>query len=181
MRTGHVFSWTAAGTCLCLALMLSCGGKGSHEQDATDIPGDEIQEPVGDTDALEAVPDQPDTEEPDMPEETPVEWEGIHCGGNTCSGSQVCCFEHPYYYAHARCADPSDCSGHVMECDGADDCGSGETCCVADPSYPASACQTASCDKVICHIDGECPSPQLCCPHPFIGHIRDQYTPSPIG
>jgi hypothetical protein len=144
--------------CLASFVMLSCGGGGNGHEDAVDTPADEIREEA----------DVADVDAQDTPAETHPEWDGIHCGGGICSDPQVCCFEYPYYYTNARCADPSDCGGHVMACDGAEDCDSGETCCVTDPSYPASACQTASCDRVICHIDEQCAPPRLCCPHPFI-------------
>ena len=138
-------------TLAALTASFACGDGGGKE-DAADTPSEDTA-----------------GEEPgDVTVEPNPEWEGIACGPGTCDPPQVCCFEYPYYYVNAECTDFGECGGNTMVCDGGEDCGAGETCCVADNSYPASDCRMTACDRKICHVDEECEEGQLCCAHPFI-------------
>jgi hypothetical protein len=156
-----------------LTVIFACGD-GGGEEDAADIPSDEIGDPVpDDVRPDEVVGDTPAEEGGDVPVEPNPEWEGVACGPATCDPPQICCFDYPYYYSNAECTDTGACGGYAMVCDGDEDCiAGGETCCVADNSYPASDCQMTTCDRKICHVDEECGDGQLCCPHPF---IEDNY------
>ena len=94
---------------------------------------------------------------------------GVLCGGVTCPAPQLCCRSGGGMGGGTtNCYDPAsqECSGSVLECDGASDCASGEVCCrdyAVDPL--AATCTSACLDTVLCSQSADCPgSAPYCCP-----------------
>jgi hypothetical protein len=89
----------------------------------------------------------------------------IPCGGQTCTGGQVCCVQ-PYGNFQG-CGAPGSCGlgEFEIECDGAEDCAPNESCCCYwTGQYSWIRCE-ATCDGfyeyIMCGGDGA-PNPQYC-------------------
>jgi hypothetical protein len=93
--------------------------------------------------------------------------------GATCSGSEHCCFSN-YSAAHNGYCTTSTCAFGTINCDGPEDCASGETCCahaITDPNdgtigYTIS-CQTGACgaaplNEELCHTASTCSTGGAC-------------------
>jgi hypothetical protein len=85
--------------------------------------------------------------------------------GNTCTLPAHCCFSN-YSAQHDGACMTSSCSYGSIDCDGPEDCASGDRCCshaIIDPNdgllgyalaCQASACGSAPVDYELCHPDG---------------------------
>jgi len=110
----------------------------------------------------------------------------------TCSGSDHCCF-HNYSATHDGYCATDACPFGRIECDGPEDCASGNVCCaerITDPSGVALAyvvaCRSgnacASDTWQLCHAGtGACPSGQSCQPtgpiNSELPHVLDVCAP----
>jgi hypothetical protein len=96
---------------------------------------------------------------------------GVACGETTCFAPQICCVTGGGPGAMAACADPGTCMGAEISCDGPEDCPSDLVCCgsLSPTGGGATECQPATgCSAVICHVDGDCPTPgNICCDYGF--------------
>lgn len=93
---------------------------------------------------------------------------GVVCGTSVCASPQVCCIQRRGREQTRTCTAADACSGGVAaECDGPEDCGSGEVCCGArrPGSIGAAECTAESMCRVgrVCHVDVDCQSGQRCC------------------
>jgi hypothetical protein len=95
----------------------------------------------------------------------------------TCSAPTHCCFSN-YSAQHDGECSTSSCAFGTIDCDGPEDCASGQHCCshaIIDPDYGLTgyklACQAAACgaapiDQELCHptssTSGTCPSGKTC-------------------
>lgn len=102
--------------------------------------------------------------------ETGANAKGIACGDVTCDN--VCCPSNGACEAdYVPCLDESG-HGYYMECDGPEDCASGDVCCISVGAMAlggsgcskASDCETTSMQQVACHGGGDCPSGTTCQP-----------------
>lgn len=83
---------------------------------------------------------------------------GVVCGDTFCAGT-LCCND---VVNPARCVASGPCP-QLFECDGAEDCDSGERCCANGGD---TDCQTAACSsQQVCSSATQCPtSAPNCCP-----------------
>lgn len=119
----------------------------------------------------------------------------IGCGDTSCMSPQVCCVS----LSGQTCGAASSCSGGFSaagHCDGREDCGSGQACCVHfgmfDPNNGAFCRDGGGCpsgDNQLCHTNADCGSGSTCvrCAPPTGGFLdvvygicsRDGRCPSP--
>jgi hypothetical protein len=104
----------------------------------------------------------------------------VHCGGATCSASQVCCIEQAYPPLSLSCANPGGCGAKLsVSCDGPEDCAKGEACCGRwDPNnsrYESIACSSSCIGAnfaMICHLENsndDCPEGYHCAGEDLLG------------
>jgi hypothetical protein len=108
---------------------------------AEDAPGAEDTADAGDGDEADGEPHP---------------FEGILCGWGICFGSEVCCVQASP--PAEECTAPDGCAGDlVLTCDGPEDCGPGEQCCMPSGAVSRTTCM-ASCVSgfPLCHAVGEC-------------------------
>ena len=104
----------------------------------------------------------------------------VLCGATSCtSATGPCCPAETMMNRLSMCM--PDCSPAVT-CDGPEDCGTGQVCCSLE--YPGADFSGASCvdqfnciqpsQRVICHQNADCPSPQHCgVPNPMPAYVPD--------
>lgn len=138
-----------------------------------DVPGAMMDTPA----ILPDVPAPPDTPAeirdvppppPDVPRDTPAPMpdvprtgDGVPCGMATCTSPNVCCVD--FGSGASSCTPAGACRASAFECDGPEDC-PGELCCATGDATSASSTCGASCIVRVCHVAGDCPSGNLCCP-----------------
>ena len=98
---------------------------------------------------------------------------GVVCPGAsdcTCGGGQVCCIQVVNNKAQSgSCSDLTQCAGLALRCDGAEDCATGEVCCLLDSLGGGSECRAPSdCffsnEIKTCRDDSECDGIEHCEP-----------------
>jgi hypothetical protein len=81
--------------------------------------------------------------------------------GTTCTLPTHCCFSNYSSQLNGQCSD-STCSWGTIDCDGPEDCGSGQFCCATKLDWGWKlACQSARCGEPpaaeeLCHPGGAC-------------------------
>lgn len=102
----------------------------------------------------------------------------IRCGGGTCElGEEICC-SRPGPPTTFTCQDAgAACPGGAVLCDGPEDCGDRESCCIrfAGGALPAAACEaTATCTgqgtSRACGTEDDCGQGESCCTNPTFGY-----------
>jgi len=91
---------------------------------------------------------------------------GVDCGGVACASGEECCFTTTP--PTLTCVTAGSCSGGVMGCDEAADCGEGQVCCHDPAAGDIGAQCVDTCDAIpVCGSDAECtayPGRPYCCP-----------------
>lgn len=104
----------------------------------------------------------------------------IRCGSKTCAATEVCCGEIVGDPACKPAASNPDCDT-VLVCDGAQDCGPGQSCCQNGTGGSDSLCRAGACsdsEYTYCQPDAPiCPGGQICTggsigPHVDINHCQ---------
>ena len=99
-----------------------------------------------------------------------------------CSSTDVCCVTvEDQQFAGASCLPLASCSGLAFECDGPEDCPTGEECCVDVDFGGGSVCVASgsfigTLKAVMCRGDDDCPLGQECYPG-----IADSYFENVAG
>jgi hypothetical protein len=92
---------------------------------------------------------------------------GIRCGNAVCSaGLQVCCVS--LSSAALDCTPPAECTnmgGLAVSCDGPEDCGAGQHCCMPSGALMQTTCTSGSClaGLAMCHSSADCAPAETCC------------------
>lgn len=83
---------------------------------------------------------------------------GVVCGDRFCQGAPCCDIGN----SQPQCGTDASCV-RLFACDGTEDCGTGERCCVRSAN---TVCQAAACDiQQVCSSDSQCPlGAPNCCP-----------------
>ncbi|TNE50142.1 MAG: hypothetical protein EP343_09435 [Deltaproteobacteria bacterium] len=98
---------------------------------------------------------------------------GLPCNGKFCSGdTPLCCRSISTFCSKGTGA----CAWSVYHCDGAEDCGPSQVCCVTrtQSAYMATSCKAPKdCDALqeswlACHQDGDCKAGTRCCNTNFL-------------
>lgn len=88
----------------------------------------------------------------------------------TCGAGQVCCVDVVDNKAvSGSCGDIAQCSGPALRCDGAEDCASGQVCCLIDTIGGGSECRAPNdcffTDEITtCRDESECDGVKHCTP-----------------
>jgi hypothetical protein len=99
---------------------------------------------------------------------------GIDCAGTFCDPQQgqICCSSSGGGMA---CSNVGDCTAHIFDCDGPEDCDAGSVCCGTMSASQATACTpVADCPtNLLCTSDLQCqeanPNRPFCCPESLQG------------
>ncbi|MBK6694365.1 MAG: hypothetical protein IPG50_19485 [Myxococcales bacterium] len=93
----------------------------------------------------------------------------LSCGSSTCdTATQECCVDLTGASAKPACVNKGSCANVALQCDEADDCGSGEVCCFSASGVTptGSLCQSGPCGlgdfSQSCRGDGECAGSGSC-------------------
>lgn len=144
------------------------GGEGLPDVEAPDDA--EPPEDGAEAETADAPP------EGDAPEEDAADGEdggptsGIPCGFGFCDEPNVCCVtEVP---PRQDCMEPTACAGLRVSCDGPEDCGAGESCCMPSGAVMSTYCLSGTCPAgmTACHGVGDCGEGQVCCPDFVMGY-----------
>lgn len=99
---------------------------------------------------------------------------GVDCGGTFCDPfqGQMCCYSSA---GGMGCNTTNDCTDHMFDCDGPEDCDAGYICCAVMAAAEASSCMLAqNCpNTILCSSDLQCkeynPDAGFCCPESIMG------------
>ncbi|MSP24121.1 MAG: hypothetical protein EXR75_02935 [Myxococcales bacterium] len=101
------------------------------------------------------------------PPPVPSPYQGIECADTVCNHGNVCCLERVGVQFKQRCLQAdATCGGVAFPCDGPEDCGIGERCCVYDLEMDDKMPQcAASCEggAEMCHTAADCSDPAADC------------------
>jgi len=103
----------------------------------------------------------------------------VRCGGGACDTACCATFDPPTCTREpATCPRNESGEGVVFECDGPEDCGAAETCClvptdrtIAAVCIPKGKCsgvfehpryKTVVAPKIVCHVSGDCGPEGIC-------------------
>jgi hypothetical protein len=139
------------------AVSVACGDNGGDD-DSTAIDAAEIDTAVSEIDAPDPTGDGATTDTPGSQSDAAV---GTLCGQMTCTTAQECCVQ-----GQGRtCVAAGSCQGVNFDCDGPEDCDSGEVCCYGGGGNGGTSCTTAaSCPAPTCSTATDCPTQgQMCC------------------
>jgi hypothetical protein len=90
---------------------------------------------------------------------------GVVCGADTCDATEKCCITVSGMATMSTCVPLMDpCGGVALECDGPEDCDTGDTCCAA-PMGAEAGCRGVCMGLALCHTTADCPTDEPnCCP-----------------
>jgi hypothetical protein len=87
---------------------------------------------------------------------------GVRCQNALCNTGQICCVS--LLSSTVACTGPAECADDfAVTCDGPEDCGSGQRCCMPSGvlnNFCATACLPG---LAMCHNDADCSAGETCC------------------
>jgi hypothetical protein len=84
----------------------------------------------------------------------------------------MCCYSSG---GNVECSIANDCTGHMFDCNGPEDCDMGHVCCAVMETMEATSCMLAQdcATAFLCTSDLQCqeanPDTPMCCPESIMG------------